>query len=88
MLTNNTSAKHARRPGCAHCAGTGYVYLWSVPRVGSRVWFCDRGACKRFWSDTERSVPELANGFTNGGVTLRELLPLAATAEERVLQPV
>jgi hypothetical protein len=41
--------KKERHPMCTRCGGSGYVYLWSVERLGGRQWFCDR--CKRAWSD-------------------------------------
>src|SRR4030081_1546115 len=37
MLTNTAFAQHVRTPACARCGGTGYVFLWSIPRVGPRV---------------------------------------------------
>ena len=73
-----------RTPACARCGGTGYVYLWSIPRVGPRVYYCDRSACKRFWSD----AAVIADNAGNGKVTVQELLPLVSTTIERVLQPV
>jgi hypothetical protein len=71
-----------RRPACAHCSGTGYGYLWSVARDGSRVWFCDRSTCKSFWPDARSSiaVPDTAP-------LLHEVPPLVQTTTERVLQP-
>jgi hypothetical protein len=72
-----------RNPACARCGGTGFVYLWSIPRVGPRLWFCDRPTCKRFWS------AERTNGLTAGEETLlHDLQPLVAAGDQRVLQPV
>jgi hypothetical protein len=73
-----------RTPPCARCGGTGYVYLWSIPSVGPRVYYCDRSACKRFWTDAAFS----ADNVGNGEVTVRELPALISTTIERVLQPV
>lgn len=73
-----------RTPACARCGGTGCVYLWSIPGVGPRVWFCNRSACKRFWSDAAL----IADNVGNGEVTVQELVPLVSTTIERVLQPV
>ena len=73
-----------RTPACARCGGTGYVYLWSIPSVGPRVYYCDRSACKRFWSDAAL----IADNVGNGEVTVQELVPLVSTTIERVLQPV
>lgn len=72
-----------RKSACARCGGTGFVYLWSIPRVGPRLWFCDRPTCKRFWS------AEQSNGLTvrDEGV-LHDLQPLLSAVDERVLQPV
>lgn len=50
MLALNRNGAH-RKPACAHCGGTGYVYLWSVAASGNRTWYCDRSGCKRSWSD-------------------------------------
>jgi hypothetical protein len=83
MLTNTTDAKHVGRPACAGCGGTGFVYLWSMARGGGRAWFCDRGACKRFWSDAGRIA--LAR---ESSVDVQALLPPASSADKRVLQPV
>jgi hypothetical protein len=58
--------------------------LWSISALGSRVWFCDRNTCKRFWSDAGRTIPPLATGLLAG----HELQPDVARTEERVLQPV
>ncbi len=72
-----------RKPACARCGGTGFVYLWSIPRVGARLYFCDRPTCKRFWS------AERTNGLTLDEVAvLRELQPLVSASDQRVLQPV
>ena len=53
------------------------------PSVGPRVYYCDRSACKRFWSNTA-----IANHVGNGELPVQELLPLVSTTIERVLQPV
>jgi len=84
MLKITEFAANERPPSCAHCGGTGYVYLWSISAVGSRVWFCDRNTCKRFWPDAGRTVPSLATG----PLTAHELQPVVSRTEERVLQPV
>lgn len=60
--TIGSTPKHVSRPACTSCGGTGFVYLWSTDRRGARVWFCDRGACKRFWSDEGSALPSVANG--------------------------
>jgi ribosomal protein L37AE/L43A len=87
MLTGNTAEKRKSRPACAHCGGTGYVYLWSVPRVGSRIWFCDRGACKSLWTD---DGPQLAavTEVARSGVRQHDLVPVISTVDQRKLQPV
>ena len=46
--------KKERRPACAQCSGTGFVYLWSVARSGTRTWYCDR--CKRSWAEAESTL--------------------------------
>ena len=46
--------KKERRPACAQCSGTGFVYLWSVARSGNRTWYCDR--CKRSWAEAEPTL--------------------------------
>lgn len=84
MLKTTEFAANERPPACGHCGGTGYVYLWSVSAVGSRVWFCDRNSCKRFWSDAGRTVSTPATGPLTG----LELQPLVSRTEERVLQRV
>jgi hypothetical protein len=75
-------AANERPPSCTHCGGTGYVYLWSTSARGSRVWFCDRNTCERFWSDAGRAVPTLATGPLNGV----ERQPVVSRTAERVLQ--
>jgi hypothetical protein len=49
LSTTVVYRKTERHPMCTQCGGSGYVYLWSVERLGARQWFCDR--CKRSWSD-------------------------------------
>jgi transposase len=51
MLEVDENGKKKRRPACAKCGGTGYVYLWSVERVRGRTWYCDR--CKLSWLDAD-----------------------------------
>src|ERR687884_94984 len=65
-----------RRPACARCGGTGYVYLWSVARAGSRVWYCDRSTCKWFWPDARSSVAAVADTAP----LLHALPPLVSTS--------
>jgi hypothetical protein len=72
-----------RKPACARCGGTGFVYLWSIPRVGSRVWYCDRSTCKQFLADARPSVPMVGND----AVVVRELQPVVSGEDVRVLQP-
>jgi hypothetical protein len=55
--TSSGTARKQRRPACNRCFGSGYVYLWSVARVGPRTWYCDR--CKRSWSDADPSAAVL-----------------------------
>ena len=72
-----------RKPACARCGGTGFVYLWSIPRVGARLYFCDRPTCKRFWA------AEQSNGLTvRDEAVVHDLQPLVSAVDERVLQPV
>jgi hypothetical protein len=72
-----------RTSACARCGGSGFVYLWSIPRVGARLWFCDRPTCKRFWS-AERS-----DGLTLvDEAVVHDLQPLVSVGDQRVLQPV
>jgi hypothetical protein len=73
-----------RKPACAGCGGSGYVYLWSIGRVGTRVWYCDRSTCKQFWSDARSNVPRAGND----AVVVRELQPVISGADLAVLQPV
>ena len=84
MLKTTEFVDNERHPSCAHCGGTGYVYLWSISALGSRVWFCDRNTCKLFWSDAGLAAPSLANGQLTG----HEPQPLVSRTDERVLQPV
>ena len=84
MLKITEFAANERPPSCTQCGGTGYVYLWSISPLGSRVWFCDRNTCKLFWSDAGRMAPILANG----ALREHELQPLVSRTDERVLQPV
>ena len=84
MLKITEFAANERPPACGHCGGSGYVYLWSISALGSRVWFCDRNTCKRFWSDAGRTVPTLATG----PLTRHELQTVVARTEERALLPV
>ena len=51
MLNIESFPQAPSNPACGSCGGSGYVYLWSIPLDGARVWFCDRSGCKRFWSD-------------------------------------
>ena len=51
MVQTTPIAPKNRRPPCGQCSGTGYVYLWSVARAGTRTWYCDR--CKRSWVEAE-----------------------------------
>ncbi len=74
----------SRTPACARCGGSGFVYLWSIPSVGPCVFYCDRFACKRFWSNTAMTT----NNVGKREVTVQELVPLVPTAIVRVLQPV
>jgi len=83
MLKITEPPANERPPSCTQCGGSGYVYLWSISALGSRVWFCDRNTCKRFWSDAGRTVPTL----TTGPLTDNELQPVVSGTEERVLQP-
>ena len=84
MSKINEYAGNERPPSCAHCGGTGYVYLWSIAATGSRVWFCDRNTCKLFWSDAGRKVLTL----TNGELTRYELQAVVSQTDQHVLQPV
>ena len=73
---------HVGRSACARCGATGYVYLWSVGRDGTRGWFCDRSTCKRFWytGSTRRT------SFRDELVP--ELQPLVLNSDQRVPQTV
>jgi len=73
-----------RTPACMRCGGSGYVYLWSIPRVGDRVWYCDRSTCKKFWSGARSSVTTV--GY--GALVAHDLQPLVSSPDPRVLQPV
>ena len=84
MLTNTAFAQHVRTPACARCGGSGYVFLWSIPRVGPRVWFCDRSTCKRFLLDARSVVPQAHREAS----VVHDLRPLVSSADQRVLQPV
>jgi hypothetical protein len=62
VLNTESFPQVRRNPACGSCGGSGYVYLWSIPLDGPRVWFCDRSGCKRFWSDAApASILELAH---------------------------
>ena len=70
-----------RKPACARCGGSGFVYLWSIPRVGARTYFCDRPTCKRFWS------ADRTNGGTLGDeLVLPERQPFVSASDQRVPQ--
>jgi hypothetical protein len=72
-----------RKPACGRCGGTGFVYLWSIPRVGARLYFCDRPTCKRFWA------AERTNGLSlRDEVVAHDIQPLVLTSDQSVLQPV
>lgn len=83
-MTHSQFAQHARSPACAHCGGTGYVYLWSIPRVGDRVWYCDRSGCKRSWSSARSFVADVAKDT----LITHELQPLVVGTSDGALQPV
>jgi hypothetical protein len=73
-----------RTPACPGCGGSGYVYLWSIARVGTRVWYCNRFTCKQFWSNARPSVPMVGND----ALVMHELEPVVSGTDLRVLQPV
>jgi hypothetical protein len=63
MLVLNGHATRHGKPAYAQCGGTGYVYLWSAAQSGKPEWYCDRGGCKRSWSDAD---PIIASVMTPG----------------------
>jgi hypothetical protein len=81
VLNVTNSENKQRRPACGQCGGSGYVYLWSVPRAGPRTWFCDR--CKRSWLDGEPSLAQLIG--TQVGVPAA--VPVLATGAQQPLEP-
>lgn len=73
MLAINENRRQQRKPACGQCGGTGYVYLWSVSRSGSREWYCDRSRCKRSWSEAKPIVAAPAIDFVGA---LKSVLPV------------
>jgi ribosomal protein L37AE/L43A len=80
MLDITEIGKTQRRPACGQCGGTGYVYLWSVARAGSRTWFCDR--CKRTWSGAEPILATLAGD----GVGVQGAPPVLVDSEQQAVR--
>jgi hypothetical protein len=71
-------------PACGSCGGTGYVYLWSIPRDGPRLWFCDRSGCKRSWTEAPSSSIQALPRDAVAEVVQPPSLPSEGA---RVLQP-
>jgi len=84
MMKMTELVRSARKPACAQCGGTGYVYLWSMDLAGSSLWFCDRSRCKRFWRQGGAQIGSAANV----DVRLHDLQTLVASSAQPVLQPV
>ena len=69
MLEVTDTGRKERRPACATCGGSGYVYLWSVERVRGRTFFCDR--CKLSWLEAStRATPVIAGATVEAAVAL------------------
>jgi hypothetical protein len=79
-ITKNGTTQQ-RKPACARCGGTGYVYLWSVAASGKRRWYCDRSGCKQSWSDADPII----DSVTAPVVVEKSVLSVAARLTQRPL---
>ena len=83
MFAINENGRQQRKPACGQCGGTGYVYLWSVSRSGSREWYCDRSRCKRSWTEAK---PIVAAAIGAVGA-LKSVLPVVTRVRQLALKP-